>query len=153
MMTLPPRYRNILSHFACQEFPLRTRQYRVIHLATRGILDEKAPLLSSVLLAHGEQLNVYELMGLHLNADLVVLSACSTARGQITDGDDVIGLTRGLLAAGAKAVLVSLWPVSDLATTLFMGEFFRQLYLAQATPAIDSSYSHSFYWAPFILVG
>ena len=110
-------------------------QYRVIHFATHGILDEEAPLLSSVLLANGEQLTVSELMGLRLEADLVVLSACDTARGQTTKGDDVLGLSRGLLAAGAKAVLVSLWPVADEATTLLMGEFFRQIYRHDLSPA------------------
>ncbi|NIN95911.1 MAG: CHAT domain-containing protein, partial [Anaerolineae bacterium] len=73
--------------------------YPVLHLATHGYLSEEAPLLSSILLANGEALTVYELMGLQLNADLIVLSACETARGQTTGGDDVLGLTRGLLAA------------------------------------------------------
>ena len=83
-------------------------------------------MLSSILLAHGESLSVYELMGLQLNADLVVLSACRTALGEITGGDDVIGLTRGLLGSGARAAVVSLWPVNDLSTSLLMGEFYRQ---------------------------
>ncbi|MEI7929458.1 MAG: CHAT domain-containing protein, partial [Verrucomicrobiales bacterium] len=56
-----------------------------------------------------------------------VLSACETGRGEVTGGDDVLGLTRALLAAGAWAALVSLWPVDDLSTSLFMGEFYRHL--------------------------
>jgi CHAT domain-containing protein len=102
-------------------------RYRVIHLATHGYLSEEAPLLSSVLLANGESLSVYELLGLRLDADLVVLSACETARGEITGGDEVLGLTRGLLASGAGAAVVSLWPVNDISTSLFMGEFYRRL--------------------------
>jgi len=99
----------------------------VIHLATHGYLAETAPLLSAVLLANGEALSLYALMGLHLDADLVVLSACETGRGQTTGGDDLFGLTRGLLAAGARAVMVSLWAVDDLSTALLMGEFYRQV--------------------------
>ena len=57
----------------------------------------------------------------------MVLSACETGRGKTTGGDDVVGLTRGLLATGAQAAIVSLWPVDDIAASLFMGEFYRQL--------------------------
>jgi CHAT domain-containing protein len=102
-------------------------RYPLLHFATHGVLSEDVPLLSAILLANGEALNVYELMGLQLNADLVVLSACETALGEVTGGDDVIGLTRGLLASGARAAVVSLWPVNDLSTSLLMGEFYRQL--------------------------
>jgi len=84
-------------------------------------------MLSSLLLADGEALTVYELMGLRLDADLVVLSACETGRGKVTGGDEVLGLTRGLLASGARAAVVSLWPVSDASTTLLMGAFYRRL--------------------------
>jgi CHAT domain-containing protein len=66
-------------------------------------------------------------MGMRLDADLVVLSACRTAQGETTGGDEVLGLTRGLLAAGARAAVVSLWPVNDFATSLLMGQFYRRL--------------------------
>ena len=162
----------------------------LVHLATHGILDAESPLNSAVALAGGEALSVYELMLLRLQARLVVLSACSTAQGETTGGDDVLGLTRGLLAAGAQAALVSLWPVEDRSTALMMGEFYRRL-KGGATPAealreaqqflyglaqdpanraadaerrvvfgqerrqgpVDPSYSHPYYWAPFVLVG
>jgi len=99
----------------------------LLHFATHGKLSAEAPLSSSIRLANGEELTVYELMGLHLDADLVVLSACETGRGEVTGGDDIVGLTRGLLAAGTRAALVSLWPVDDVSTSLFMGEFYRRL--------------------------
>jgi CHAT domain-containing protein len=101
--------------------------YPVLHFAAHGYLSEEAPLLSSIVLAGGEALSVYELMGMSLDADLVVLSACQTALGQVTSGDEVLGLTRGLLGAGARKVVVSLWPVDDLSTSLFMGHFYKQL--------------------------
>jgi CHAT domain-containing protein len=101
--------------------------YPLLHFATHGYLSEEAPLLSAILLANGEALTVYELMGMRLHADLVVLSACNTAQGETTGGDDVLGLTRGLLAAGARAAVVSLWPVHDLATSLLMCAFYQAL--------------------------
>jgi CHAT domain-containing protein len=105
----------------------RLGAYPLLHFATHGHLSEEAPLLSSVLLADHEELTVFDLMGQQLNADLVVLSACETARGETTRGDDVLGLTRGLLGAGARAAVVSLWPVNDVSTSLLMGEFYRRL--------------------------
>jgi CHAT domain-containing protein len=102
-------------------------EYPLLHLATHGYLSEEAPLLSALMLADGASLSVYELMGLRLNADLVVLSACNTAQGKTTGGDDVLGLTRGLLAAGARAAVVSLWPVDDISTSLLMVKFYREL--------------------------
>ena len=66
-------------------------------------------------------------MLLRLQARLVVLSACSTGQGETTGGDDVLGLTRALLAAGAEAAVVSLWPVDDHSTAIFMQEFYTRL--------------------------
>lgn len=102
-------------------------EHSILHLATHGVLSQDAPLLSGILLADGEAITVDELMGLRLNADLVVLSACRTGLGQATAGDDVLGLTRGLLAAGARAAVVSLWPVDDLSTTLLMGRLYTEV--------------------------
>ncbi len=107
----------------------------MLHFATHGILAETAPLLSSILLADGAALTVQDLIGLRLNADLVVLSACRTGQGKTAGGDDVLGFSRGLLAAGARAAIVSLWPVDDLATSLLMAEFYRQL-KAGAAPGL-----------------
>jgi CHAT domain-containing protein len=112
----------------------RLAVYPILHFATHGRLSEEAPMLSSILLAHGSELSLYELMGLRLSADLVVLSACRTAVGETTGGDDVLGLTRGLLGAGARAAVVSLWPVEDISTSLLMGEFYRQIQ-AEGAPA------------------
>jgi CHAT domain-containing protein len=101
--------------------------HSIIHFATHGYLAEEAPLLSSILLADGQELTVYELLGLRIDAWLVVLSACRTALGQTTAGDDVLGLSRGLLAAGAGAALVTLWPVADISTCLLMQDFYKRL--------------------------
>jgi CHAT domain-containing protein len=101
--------------------------YPLLHLATHGQLVKDAPLHSAILLADGEALSVYELMGLRLQAQLVVLSACKTALGDTTHGEEVVGLTRGLLAAGARSAVVSLWKVNDTSTGLLMQSFYRNL--------------------------
>ena len=85
----------------------------LVHFATHGTLDAETPLNSTVALAQHDELTVHELMSLRLDARLVVLSACGTGQGESTGGDDLLGLTRGLLAAGAQAALVTLWPVDD----------------------------------------
>jgi CHAT domain-containing protein/tetratricopeptide (TPR) repeat protein len=108
----------------------------VLHLATHGCLSAESPMLSALLLAGGDALPVHELMGLRLDADLVVLSACETGRGEASGGDEVLGLTRALLAAGARAAVVSLWPVDDESASLLMGEFYR--HLREGRPAADA---------------
>jgi CHAT domain-containing protein len=99
----------------------------VIHLATHGMVSAIAPTTSSVALAGSGGLTVADLMGLAIDADLVVLSACDTGRGDATLGGDVVGLVRGLLAAGARNAVVSLWPVDDEATCVLMDAFAQQL--------------------------
>lgn len=108
--------------------------YSIILFATHGVLSENSPMSSSILLANGESLALHELMGLNINADLVVLSACDTALGEIKGGDDVIGLSRGLFAAGAKSSIVSLWQIEDLSTSLMMIDFFKNI-------SLDNSFS------------
>lgn len=100
---------------------------RVLHFATHGMMYADAPLLSGIALADGQVLNLYELMALRLRADLVTLSACNTALGVQTGGDEVVGLTRGLLAAGARAALVTLWPIFDGSTAVLMSHFYQRV--------------------------
>ena len=105
----------------------------VIHLATHGTVSAIAPTTSSVALAGLDELTVADLMGLAIDADLVVLSACDTGRGEATLGGDVVGLVRGLLAAGARNAVVSLWPVDDEATCVLMDTFAQQLKTGHTT--------------------
>lgn len=99
----------------------------ILHLATHGYLSEEAPLASALALAQDTQLSLYELMGMQLDSELVVLSACETGKGNTTSGNDVVGLTRGLLAAGARSALVSFWSVDDASTALLMKYFYQHL--------------------------
>ena len=104
----------------------------MIHLATHGLLDDirQLGIPGAVALAPSDDDNGFltagEIYDMKLNADLVVLSACSTGQGKIT-GDGVIGLSRCLIAAGVKSVIVSLWSVSDLSTALLMVKFYQIL--------------------------
>jgi len=101
--------------------------FDALHFATHGLPCPEVPMLSSIALADGERLTVGEFLVRRLRASLVVLSACDTGIGQPTDGDDVVGFSRSLLAAGVQAIVVSLWPVDDLVTSLIMREFYQRL--------------------------
>ncbi len=110
-----------------EEVRPRLSTHRQLLFATHGVLYDEAPLLSGIALANGYVLTVQELMGLRVDADLVTVSACRSGLGARTGGEEIVGLTRGLLAAGARAVVVSLWPVLDLSTAVLMVRFHRRL--------------------------
>ena len=145
---------------------------RILHLATYGVLNKQNPLFSYVDLAADSaedgRLEVHEVFGLHLAADLVVLSACQTglgsgALGDVPAGDDWVGLTRAFLHAGAANVVATLWPVEDWATASLMERFYdgyrsdgnteRALAAAQRGLLAAPATSHPFYWAGFVSVG
>jgi CHAT domain-containing protein/tetratricopeptide (TPR) repeat protein len=117
----------------------RLRQARpagpeVIHLACHGVFDSERPLESGILLATepgGREedtiLTAEEVYGLRLEAGLVTLSACQSGVNERRPGEELIGLTRAFLYAGAAAVVVSLWSVDDLSTGLLMEDFYRRL--------------------------
>ena len=111
-------------------------------------------------------LEAWELMNMRLNADLVVLSACETARGQVSMGEGVIGLMWAVFVAGSPATLVSQWKVESESSTALMVAFHkawdggrsgtskaRALQQAAVQLLHSPRYSHPFYWAGYILVG
>ena len=100
-------------------------RFRILHLACHGVFNPQAPLASGLLLAGGKLDAMTVLQRLRLCADLVVLSACDTGQAEIQRGDELMGVARSFLYAGAASVLVSLWPVDDLATALLMDRFYR----------------------------
>ena len=145
---------------------------RVLHLASYGVLNKQNPLFSFVKLApdgaEDGRLEVHEVFGLHLAADLVVLSACETGLGSgaladVPAGDDWVGLTRAFLHAGAGNVVATLWPVDDWATAALMERFYGAspagadpagaLAAAQRAALTASASAHPFYWAGFVAVG
>ena len=131
-----------------------------VHIATHGRFRHDNPLFSSIRLGSGP-LSVIDLYQLRLSAELVTLSGCSTGLNAIVGGDELLGLARGLLYAGAQAVLLTLWDAYDMSTADFMGSFYRHLLassnkaqaLQQAMYEVRERYPHPFYWAPFILIG
>jgi CHAT domain-containing protein len=139
-------------------------EFPYIHFATHGEFDSDAPLRSALLLAPDAEsdgvLTVGKLYSLRLDADLITLSACETGLGKITNGDDVVGLTRGFLYAGTSSIVASLWKVDDLATSHLMSQFYSALRgadkreaLRQAQLEARRKYPHPYYWAAFQLTG
>ena len=134
----------------------------VIHFSCHGRFVDVDPLSSGVELYDGV-LTAREIFGTRLNTELVTLSACETGLNERSPGDELIGLTRAFIYAGAPSVVVSLWSVNALSTKELMLEFYRllkkgvdkatALQKAQKKIMKKEEYSHPYYWAPFILVG
>jgi CHAT domain-containing protein len=151
--------------------------YRVLHIATHGLLNAERPQFTGLVLSlvgnksEDGFLRTDEVFNLHLGAPLVMLSACETGLGKEKRGEGVMGLTRAFMYAGAPTVGVTLWSVADKSTAELMTDFYRRL-LATPPPTSSSGvsasaamrdaqlamitgkkYSAPFYWAPFVLVG
>jgi len=143
--------------------------YTYLHFATHGIVDEEDPELSKIFLNSGNQEdgNLFsgEIYNLDLNAEMVVLSACQTGLGKFSKGEGVIGLSRALIYAGAKNIIVSFWSVADQSTAELMVDFYKSLLqkkdqnyreaLQQAKVNMikQGTYSAPYYWAPFVMIG
>jgi CHAT domain-containing protein/uncharacterized protein HemY len=151
-------------------------QYRVVHVASHGVLSAASPMHSHLVLSPSATggsedgyLEAREILGLHLDADLAVLSACETGLGRIGAGEGVIGLSWAFFVAGCPRTVVSLWKVEAASTTALMVAFHRRLLprlaagralgaaeaLRQAALSVrrDPARQHPFYWAGFVLVG
>lgn len=108
----------------------RLKDFKYLHFATHGIVDENSPELSRIFLNTGsgsEDGNLFsgEIYNLEINAELVTLSACQTGLGKISKGEGVIGLSRALVYAGAKNIIVSFWSVADESTAQLMTRFYK----------------------------
>ena len=133
---------------------------RFIHIATHGYFRQDNPMFSSIRLGNS-LLSLFDLYQLQFDAELVTLSGCGTGMNVVIGGDELIGLVRGLLYAGAQTLMVSLWEVHDQSTAEFMRDFY-QGYEASANKAnvlrtavmkLKEKYRHPYYWAAFALVG
>jgi CHAT domain-containing protein len=146
--------------------------YRVIHFATHGLLNNKHPEMSGLVFSlfdrKGEPLDGFlqlnDIYNLSLSADLVVLSACQTALGKEVKREGIVGLTRGFMYAGARGVMASLWKVEDEATAELMKLFYEGVLKQGLTPAAalraaevqmlsSGKWKSPFYWAGFTIYG
>lgn len=154
------------SEDAVKALPLE--EFRIIHLACHGLLDEAHPFRSALVLSltgRGEndgRLQMRELYGLRTNADIVVLSACQTARGLLELAEGPMGIARTFFYTGARSVLASLWTVDDKSAVFFMREFYHYLRAGRAAgdalrlakiKFFKGSRGQPFFWAGFVLIG
>jgi CHAT domain-containing protein/tetratricopeptide (TPR) repeat protein len=147
-------------------------QYRIIHFATHGLLDDRYPALSGLVFSLIDEagrpqdgfLRLHEVYNLRLSADLVTLSACQTGVGKAVRGEGLIGLARGFMNAGASRVVAGLWQVDDEATAALMKRFYRGLLrdglpppaalrAAQVDIQRKNIWRAPFYWGAFVLQG
>lgn len=158
-----------------REFKARASNYRFIHFATHGILDDINPMYSRLLLSRDVNdanddglLEAREIMRMNLSAELVVLSACETAQGRVGTGEGMIGMSWAFMMAGVPTVVASQWKVDSATTSELMIKFHRQLKnqysirltgksqaLRQASLALMkvARYKHPFFWAGFVVIG
>lgn len=132
----------------------------VLHIAAHGHFRRDNPLYSSIDLADG-QLTMMDLNVVRLNASLLTLSGCNTGSSVPVGGDELLGLMRCCLSAGARSLLLSLWEIDDNSAMQFMTCFYRKLKdglslsqaISEAVVAVRHRFPHPYHWAPFILVG
>ena len=140
----------------------------IVHLACHGIFNESVPQLSYLALTPDQKndgkLEMHEIFDLDWRGvSLVTLSACSSGKGKLASGNDLVGLTRGFMFAGAPSILCSLWDVDDEATRTFMVSFYKNylsgiskpeaLRKAQISMMNNKKWSHPYYWSAFVLFG
>jgi CHAT domain-containing protein len=147
-------------------------QYRIVHFATHGILNNLHPEQSGIARSNIDKQGAYQdgtlklidIFNLNLSADLVVLSACQTALGKDMRGEGLIGLTRGFMYAGTSRVLASLWNVNDESTAVLMTHFYKAILEQNLPPAaalraaqlkmqLEPKWRLPYYWAAFTLQG
>lgn len=173
LLSTIPQPPHVLLHAIANETQLRQvplAQYRYLHFATHGDLPGKLEGINEPFLLLGQVentapddgfLTLSKVLDLRLDAEMVVLSACVTGRGETIEGEGVANFARALHQAGARNVVVSLWEVASEATEEFMGSFYRALQtgqpkaqaLAQARKDIRTRYPNPFFWSAFVLHG
>ncbi|HEY6199096.1 MAG TPA: CHAT domain-containing tetratricopeptide repeat protein [Candidatus Binatia bacterium] len=143
---------------------LLSPDFNVLHFAVHAELDENDPIGSALLLAPQSKddgrLKVGEIFALNLQAGLVVLSACETGLGKLSNGDELIGLTRAFIYAGTPSVVTTLWKVNDRASYELMRLFYEALKTSKKAEALRQAqletmkqFPEPFYWAAYQLTG
>ena len=146
--------------------------YRIVHFATHGLIDSRYPALSALTFSQFDEsgmpldgfLRLHDIYNLDLNADLVTMSACSTALGREISGEGLTGLTQGMMYSGSRSVLASLWQVPDRATAELMMRFYQNLLDKNQKPAealrtaqldlsSEARWRSPYFWSAFVLQG
>jgi CHAT domain-containing protein len=133
---------------------------RLIHIASHASFRPDNPMFSSIQL-HDASLNFFDIYNLRTPASLITLSGCGTGLSSVVAGDELLGLVRGFLYAGATSVVISFWDVSDRTTADLMKYFYghlaegqsRSQSLRQAMSRLRQEHPHPYHWAPFLLMG
>jgi CHAT domain-containing protein len=136
------------------------KESQYIHIATHGQFRLDSPMFSRIRLGDS-YLSLYDLYQLELPAELVTLSGCSTGLNVVAAGDELLGLARGLIHAGAETSMLTMWDVQDHSTARLMTSFYQNLAcgkgkakaLKEAMQQVRSECPHPYHWAPFNLVG
>ncbi len=162
-------YKNKLATEAI--FKQNAKSFDILHFATHGFLNNQNPMYSALILSSSAEskedglLEAWELLDMNLNADLAVLSACESGRGDASIGEGIVGLSWAFFVAGVPRIVASQWKVNSLGTTELMVEFHRQMRLSPNNPIAKSLQSamrnqlkksnrrHPFYWSGFISIG
>lgn len=169
----PKRSKVLIGNEAREEVAKsETSKYRIVLFATHGILNNTSPIYSHLVLSQDAKnpnedglLEAWELKDLNLKADMVILSACDTARGKVSGGEGIIGMTWASFIAGSPTTVASQWKVESASTTDFMLEFHRQLLAKKRISKAEAmrraalklmrtpKYRHPSYWGAWVLVG
>lgn len=152
-------------------FKKSSGNYEIVHLALHGLVNNRVPMKSGLVFTeNGDTIEdnflfAYELSGLNLNTNLLVLSACSTGDGSYQKGEGVLSLGRGFMYAGATSILTTLWQINDQSTQRIMQYFYQNLYegmekdvaLQQAKLSYiedaKGAIGHPVFWAAYVLIG
>jgi CHAT domain-containing protein len=143
-----------------QAFVEHSKSASFLHIATHAVFRQDNPMFSSFKLTDG-WLTAFDLFSMACRTNLVTLSGCQSGMSEVAGADDLLGLMRGFLYAGARSLLLSLWNVNDASTTALMEHFYRgwgagtskSTALRQAMLQVRKENPNPFYWAPFLLVG
>jgi len=150
-------------------FKEMSSDYKILHFGTHGLLDHESPLFSRLVLAKDTiedgYLNVYEIYGQNLNAELAVLSACNSGQGKLESSDGIVSLTQAFTHAGSPSVLMTLWEVDEKSTSEILAIFYENLVKGQKKSIAlrnakreflsNSSYqlNDPYYWAGLVVIG
>ncbi|HEX2062079.1 MAG TPA: CHAT domain-containing protein [Thermoanaerobaculia bacterium] len=166
-----PRQSRVLKGAQATEVATKSgvRDATIVHFATHALLDDRHPMYSRLALAPDSELSddgwleSWEIARLELDAEVVILSACETARGAIGGGEGVVGMAWSFFLAGARSTVATQWKIASRSTADLMIAFHRSLResgnkadaLRDAQLALlrDRRYEHPFYWGAFVLIG